>query len=289
MPVPVQADRRFLRAQVKPVRRRAEWRPRLQALRRVAVLGAAGWLLWSGGTMLAASSLLQVRNLRVAGNSRMSRGEVVALLEGLEGRNILALSLDDWRERLLECPWVADASLRRSLPSTIEITVVERTPLAIGRIGEELYLVDGRGVLIDEWGPRYEDLDLPILDGLTGRRDGGPQDDGWRAALAARLLEDVRRRPEIARRISQVDVSDPHDAVVIVDEDTARVRLGDSDFLARLQSYLEVAPAVREQVPEIDYVDLRFGERVYVASLAGPAGGRGTARAAAGDRRPARR
>jgi cell division protein FtsQ len=266
MPVTVPADRRFLRAQVKPARRRASWRPRLRAAGRIAVVAAAAWLAWGGVRTVASSSLLRVEELQVAGNVRMSRGEVVALVDGLRGRNILAVQLDEWRQRLLECPWVADAALRRSLPATVEITIVERTPLAIGRMGEELYLVDDRGAIIDDWGPRYEDLDLPILDGLGGR-SAGPDEDARRAGLAGRLLQDVRRQPDVARRISQVNVSDPHNAVVIVDQDTARVRLGDRDFLARLRAYLEVAPALREQVPRIDYVDLRFGERLYVAAL----------------------
>ena len=269
MPVTAPADRRFLRAQVKPARRRAPWRPRLQALRKVAVLAFGAWLTWQGGSLLAASSLLQVRDLRVTGNARMSRGEVLALVDGLAGHHILSLRLEEWRERLLECPWVAEASLRRSLPSTVEIAIVERTPLAVGRLGEELYLVDRRGAIIDEWGPRYEDLDLPILDGLRGSNEKGGQEDERRAALARRLLDAVGVQPDVARRISQVDVSDPHNAVVIVGQDTARVRLGDALFLERLKAYLEVAPALREQVPQIDYVDLRFGDRVYVGSLDG--------------------
>ena len=281
MPVTAPADRRFLRAQVKPARRRAVWRPRLRALGRVAFAAAAAWVLWGGARIVASSSLLRVGELHVAGNARMSRGEVLALVDGLQGRGILSLRLEDWRARLLECPWVADASLRRSLPGTVEISIVERTPLAIGRMGEELYLVDDRGVVIDEWGPRYEDLDLPILDGLAGGRASGDE-DARRADLARRLLEDLRAQPGIARRIAQVDVSDPHNAVVILDQDTARVRLGDRDFLARLRAYLEVAPALREQVPEIDYVDLRFGERLYVASLEG---GRRDPRGPAADRR----
>jgi hypothetical protein len=32
----------------------------------------------------------------------------------------------------------------------------------------------------------------------------------------------------------------------------------------RLQAYFDLAPTLREQVPSIDYVDLRFDERVYV-------------------------
>ena len=55
----------------------------------------------------------------------------------------------------------------------------------------------------------------------------------------------------------------------------------DEKFLERLQSYLELAPALRERVPEIDYVDLRFGTRVYVRPAALAKGGRRTARSPA--------
>ena len=71
-------------------------------------------------------------------------------------------------------------------------------------------------------------------------------------------------RPEIAKKVSQLDVSDLHDAVAILDGDTVLLRLGESDFVARLQQYLDLAPALRERVRGIDYVDLRFDERLYV-------------------------
>ncbi len=64
--------------------------------------------------------------------------------------------------------------------------------------------------------------------------------------------------------MSQIDVSDLHDAVVILDGDPALLRLGDSDFVARLQQYLDLGAALRERVAAIDYVDLRFDERLYV-------------------------
>ena len=51
---------------------------------------------------------------------------------------------------------------------------------------------------------------------------------------------------------------------MILSGDAAVIQLGDEQFLARLQSYLELAPTLRERVPDIDYVDLRFDERIYV-------------------------
>jgi cell division septal protein FtsQ len=72
--------------------------------------------------------------------------------------------------------------------------------------------------------------------------------------------------------VSQVDVQDAHDVHVILDDDPAIVRLGDAQFVERLDSYVGLQVELRKSVPDIDYVDLRFGERVYVgpSRVAGP-------------------
>jgi cell division protein FtsQ len=284
VPVTAPTDRRFLRAQVKPGRRHAPWR-RWIHLARVLVtaglLAAAGW--W-GAMVVVGAPALRVEHLTVRGTQHLSSGEVLALLDGLCGSNILFVDLEDWRQKVLGSPWVAGVTLRRALPRSVDVIVTERHPIAISRVGEELFLIDEHGGVIDEYGPRYADFDLPILDGLAPGKGPDSAANDRRVELAARLLSDVKTRPELARRISQVDVSDPRNAVVIVDQETARVRLGEERFLERLQAYLEMAPALREQVTAIDYVDLRFGER-WVVGAQGSVGRARTA-AAAAPRRP---
>jgi cell division protein FtsQ len=218
---------------------------------------------------------LRVQHISVTGIHRVPASEIQGLLDGLKGDSLLATDLDRWRSRLLASPWVADATLRRRLPSTVEVEIRERTPLGLARIGHELYLVDGTGT-IDEFGPRYADLDLPIIDGLIGdAASPRPRVDHDRAQMVGRLMADLRTRPALAKRVSQINISDAHDAHVILDGDSAVIRLGDAQFAERLQTYADLQATLRARVPEIDYVDLRFGERVYV----GPA--RGTTGAAA--------
>jgi cell division septal protein FtsQ len=78
------------------------------------------------------------------------------------------------------------------------------------------------------------------------------------------VIGELYQRADIARRVSQIDVTDPRDAIVILKGDTALVRIGDERFVDRIQSYIDLQPTLRERVPSIDYVDLRFDERVYV-------------------------
>ena len=158
----------------------------------------------------------------MTGNVRLSSAEVQALTHGLYGRSILTADLTACRRRLLESPWVADAALRRVLPSTIEVRVVERQPMGISRLGNQLYLIDRSGTVIDEFGPRYREFDLPIIDGLVRTpKKGKPAIDAERAELAARVIDSVSTRKAIARRLSQIDVSDLHDVVVLLEGDSA--------------------------------------------------------------------
>jgi cell division septal protein FtsQ len=160
---------------------------------------------------------------------------------------------------------VADVGLRRVLPSTVEVFVSERQPIGLCRLQKQLYLVDRAGIVIDEFGPKYAQFDLPIIDGLVRPpASGQPAIDERRAELAARVLDAVAPRQDLARSISQIDVTDLHDAVVLIEGDSALLHLGDDRFLERLQSYLDIAPALRERVRDIDYVDLRFEDRLYV-------------------------
>jgi cell division protein FtsQ len=261
------ADRRFRRAHVKPSRRRWHWRALVKPALVCGLLAAGlGYGVHRTSLLAARAHVLVVDRILVRGNERLSKGEVLAILNGLRGESLVWTDLDTWRRRLLASPWVRDAALRRSLPSTVEIVVWERQPIGIGRINGETYLVDDRGVIIDQYGPQYADLDLPLIDGLSAApgNAGGTMTDEARADLAARVIAAVKAKPKIATRLSQVDVSDLHNAAVILSGDPAVIHLGDDQFLARLQSYLDLAPTLRERVADIDYVDLRFDDRIYV-------------------------
>jgi cell division protein FtsQ len=265
------ADKRFRRAHTKPTRRR-RWRAIVRRGGKYALAGVTGLLvLYRGGSVLAHADVLKIDHIIVHGNGRLSNGEVLAVLEGLRGENLMRINLDGWRNRLLASPWIKDAALRRSLPSTVDVEISERSPIAFGRIGDTLYLLDEHGLVIDEDGPQYSDLDLPIVDGLAPQVPGG-QTDETRADLLARLMSAVSTKPDLARRLSQIDVTDAHNARVILSGDPALIYVGEDRFLPRLESYAELAEALRERVSDIDYVDLRFDDRIYVRPASPPKG-----------------
>ncbi len=265
MTVKARAEKNFRRSSAKPGR--AKTKRRWVSWRLVRMLATTTVVVYAGFRafdLVVSASSLQVRHINVHGNARVSAGEVQALVDGLRGASILTTDLEAHRRRLLQSPWVADAALRRVLPSTVDVFVRERLPMGLSRLGHQLYLVDRQGVVIDEFGPHYSEFNLPIVDGLVRGSGGDSALDQPRAEMAARVMDALAERKELSERVSEIDVSDLRDVVVILDGETAQLHLGDDHFVTRLQSYVDLAPTLRERVDPIDSVDLRFDDRVYV-------------------------
>ena len=118
-PCRIATDKRFRRAHVKPARKRSPAsRHAWLAARLLALSLVLGYAGYRGVTLIAAASSLQIGHMVVRGHERLSTGEVLALVDGLRGQNILAVELDDWQQKLLSSPWVESATIRRVLPST---------------------------------------------------------------------------------------------------------------------------------------------------------------------------
>ncbi len=260
-------DKRFRRAHVKPSRKRSPaskhaWlAARFLAL--ALVLGYAGY---RGVALIAAASSLQIGHMVVRGQVRLSTGEVLALVEGLRGQNILAVDLEAWQQKLLSSPWVESATIRRVLPSTVEICGARAAadghrPAGHGDVPHRREGRDHRRVRSGLRRHRLADHRRHRRSAQGRRLDCRRRSRRVRGACRSRALS---ARPELAKRVSQIDVSNLHDAVLILDGDPALLRLGDSEFVARLQQYIDLAPALRERLEGIDYVDLRFDERLYV-------------------------
>jgi cell division septal protein FtsQ len=257
------ADRRFHRADLGVERRRGFARRRL--LRRLAVLLAVLAVVGWAGQVLVESSLLTVRHVEISGNTHLSVLDIEELVAGVREESILRADLEHYRQRVLASPWVAEAAVSRLLPATIKIGIVEREPMAVARHDSQLYLVDERGSIIDDYGPKYRAFELPMIDGLIGRHAGeGIAVDPERAQLTADTLRSLSARRDLVDRLSHIDVSNAHDVVVMFDDDPAWIHLGNVSFVERLARYVELRPTFVERFGALDYVDLRFDPQLYV-------------------------
>jgi cell division septal protein FtsQ len=283
MAVKAPADKRFKRGRVKTPRKASRrWTSLIRPLVKwTLVLAMLGYTTTRALALVTESPALRISRIAVEGQRYLTAGDVRSRVRTLEGVNIVRADLDAARRRLLGSPWIADATLRRQLPATIEIVIEERQPVALARFGRgSLQLIAEDGMVLGPAGAAPAGFDLPIADGLVpvpGRALSGPglgvgipaRVDPERAALVGSLVDSLRQEDGLLALISEVDVTDVEDAVVLLGDDPARVHLGHEDFARRVRAYRDLAPTLLQHVDAIDSADVRYDGRVFVRPARG--------------------
>jgi cell division protein FtsQ len=237
--------------------RRRGWTSRTILVLQLAALPAAGLIAaWTGYSKVMASERLKVGHVEVRGSRFLSEGEVRELLGPAVGENILQLDINSLKSRLRASPWVADATVSRTLPDTLRVQIRERVPLALAEL-ERLYLMDGDGALIDMYGPRTAGFDLPIVRGLANVDAEARRDRAERAGALLRDLDDL------GAEISEVEVEPSGDLRVVLKGRGEVVRFGSPPFRDRFVTFLGLREELHERCPRAEYFDLRFRDRIY--------------------------
>jgi len=136
-------------ARRRPSQRRAS--SRLSPRRAVAalVMVVAGAATWG----VAASPAFGIRTTDVSGMVVTSPAEVDAVLAlGSPAPNAFMLATDGLRSSLESIPSIAGADVSVALPGTLQVRIVERTPILAWRTGSSLLLVDRDGLVIADAG-----------------------------------------------------------------------------------------------------------------------------------------
>ncbi len=118
--------------------------------RRWIIAGLVVVLLGAGAVALMHSSLLGARHVEVTGEAHTTYSEVVRVA-GLEGAPPLVdLSAQQIAAKVETLPWVDRATVTLSWPSTVRISLSERTPVAVvAAPGHTWALVDSTGRVLE--------------------------------------------------------------------------------------------------------------------------------------------
>ncbi len=139
-------------------RRWATWRPLLLAASVLAVATALGWVV-------LASPWLEARQVQLVGGERLGLADVEALAAPDLGRPLARVDTGAIEARIEELPVVADAQVLRVWPSTLEVRVTERVPVAAVATDAGIALVDAEGVQMAT-APEPP-ADLPLVSAAT--------------------------------------------------------------------------------------------------------------------------
>jgi len=115
---------------------------------------------------LSADAGFDIRHVEISGTREMAKLPVYQAALSGPTNAMLATDLGAIRRRLLDLPWVADASVARRLPDTLAITIVERRPVALWQYRRRFAAIDITGRPL-AWHRLERYRDLPVVVGAN--------------------------------------------------------------------------------------------------------------------------
>ncbi len=91
---------------------------------------------------------LAVREVLVRGRQITSRDDLIAALDIHSGMPILAIEMEEVRQRVESLGWVKSVAIARRLPDTIYVQIEERKALALWQHKGRIALIDREGAVI---------------------------------------------------------------------------------------------------------------------------------------------
>jgi cell division protein FtsQ len=206
-------------------------------------------------------------NIDATGLTEVSRAEILPVFGEDIGRNIFFVPLAERRKQLEEIPWIEKATVMRLLPNQIRVSVVERKPVAFVRQGQQIGLVDANGILLTMPPAMMAQhhYSFPVVTGIDAHDP--PVQRQARMAVYQRLLAELDANGQrISEQISEIDLTDPEDAKVLMPEQGSDVlaHFGEDRFLERYQRYKAHINEWRQHYPKLASVDLRYDQQVVL-------------------------
>jgi cell division protein FtsQ len=192
----------------------------------------------------------RIAHVGISGRKHLSQDEILAI-GGVSGRrSLLFLDPATVRDRLKSAPWIADATVLKFYPDSIQIDVVERTPFALWQHDGSVSVISAKGIVLQPYVPGpFRSLPLVVGRGAETR--------------AKDFLDLLAQHPHIRQQVK---------AIVYVGErrwnlrlaDGIDVRLPENDVGAALATLTKLDKDENLFSRDITAIDLRLPDRLTV-------------------------
>lgn len=200
-------------------------------------------------------SAFSLRQMVFVGNRHFSDNELKSLAGLKEGQDLLTLSSRKIYDKLMRSVWIRSVMVRKELPHRILIVVTESEPFALLDMKGHIFIVDDRGELLE----RLKSNPIPFLPVIAGDPFGKKE-----AFLDAISLAKAIRKTGLLQEEDHVEITASKAEDLSVDLDGTLVKVGEGNYERKLRRLMDVQGAIRKRGIPVDYIDLRFGDKVVV-------------------------
>jgi len=206
------------------------------------------------------SPVFNIKYINVSGTNVLEEEYVLSLSQVRTGQNIMKIKKEEIIKRISVHPFVKDVQVKRRLPNTLEIEIIERKPVGLLvcqdgfiQVSEEGYFLS----LVHDIG----DYTLPVISGVSLDELPGPGQLINNAGLKV-ALQIIKESPaSLLENIVELNIKNENHILAYTLEGI-EIRLGSMDNISEkltdLEQIIEDFKKNGIDGEKIEYLDLRF-------------------------------
>jgi cell division protein FtsQ len=204
----------------------------------------------------------QIQKVVVTGNVYITEDKIINTAKVPLSENLFLVDLDEVKAKFSKVVQIKSIKIKRRLPATVVIEVVERKPFAIAVIGHATTLIDDDGYIIARQSLisslyQLNVADYPVIRGIDIKSlEGGKRLNESDRRFVKDALQMFGRF--IALNQVQLEVGRRDDMVVFL-QDVIRVKIGDSnDIEKKIKVTKALLDSVQGKIDKVAYIDVRI-------------------------------
>ena len=210
------------------------------------------------------STTLNLSDVIVNGNRLLETDEVLSLISVKQEQNITNIDLLEIQKSIESHHYIEMAFVSRKFPSTLQINIVEREPVALIS-GSELFAVDQNGILLPRTKPQALS-GLPVITGIEGFKEiPGTKIDSDRIVEAIGLFNIIRTvDKKLYQNLSEIRFNSRKGFLAYFNDARFPAYFGFENFYENTQKLQAFFQRIHEEdrYNKLKYIDLRFHEQV---------------------------
>jgi cell division protein FtsQ len=204
---------------------------------------------------LASKPVFPVNKVVFTGNTHLSDEELKGLA-GLNGEeSLVSISSGRVFKKLSGSPWIRSVSVRKEFPDRLHILVSEAEPFALLDMKGHLFIVDDKGKMLEE----LKDGSMPFLPVISGN----PFEEKEVFYEAINLAKVIKKTGLLSRK-DHIEIIAHKPQEMALNLDGVVVKVGTGEYEEKLVRLMELEEEIKNRLIPVDYIDLRFENRVIV-------------------------
>ena len=198
-------------------------------------------LIIGGGIYFLLSPYFNIKSITTTGNEKITSEEIISLSGIQLDENMFKVSGNKVEQAVKTNAYIESVNLKRKLPDSIELQVVERKPAYMLMIGNAYAYINSQGYILEI--SKYA-LKFPIITGFSTPEDqlqAGNRlcEEDLEKLNSVIQIMDSANSNEIGDLVTKINIEDKQDYVLELEKEKKKVHLGDTSNLSTKMLYIK--------------------------------------------------